>query len=273
MVGRQAELSRLTGLAGLLTAPQSTGEPEVAFVAGEAGVGKTRLTSELLAALPRGTTVLAAGAGQGGLGRPFQLLLDAVEPTVSEWEHLPPPLSAREDPACLLLAPVAPGLTACADRDYGREELMRTAVEVVRHLVTAGSTNRPNRPGVIIFDDLHWADPESVALFGRLATAPNLPVLLIGSYRPEELSRSHPLAELLAELERQRTVHHVALGRLAQHEVGDLLAAVYGRPLPFHTVEALHRRTGGNPFFVEELLLAAGETDPDRLASLPLPWH
>src|SRR2546430_2506412 len=78
----------------------------------------------------------AADAGRGGVGRPFKPLLDAVGPRVSEWEHLRPPLSSREDPACLLLAPVAPGLTACADRDYGREELMRTAVEVVRHLVT-----------------------------------------------------------------------------------------------------------------------------------------
>src|SRR3954470_806623 len=184
MVGRQPELNRLTGLTGLLAAPRRTGEPEVAFVAGEAGVGKTRLTSELLASLPHGTTILAASAaGQGGLGRPFQLLLDAVEPAVAGWDELPPPLMNREDPACLLLAPVAPGLTACADRDYGREELMRTAVEVVRHLVGDGGTNL----GVIAFDDLHWADPESVALFGRLATSPNLPILLIGAYRPEEL--------------------------------------------------------------------------------------
>src|SRR5437764_10500608 len=262
MVGRRAELRRLAGL--LPTAGES--EPEVALVAGEAGVGKTRLTAELIASLPDGTVVLTAGAGQGGLGRPFQLLLDAVEPAVGGWSEVPAELAASEDAACLLLAPVAPGLTPCADREYGREELVRAAVDVVRYLVGQG-------PAVLVFADLHWAHPEGVALFGRLATTAGLPALLVGSYRPEDLHRTHPLAELMVALERRRTVGHVTLGRLAQYDVADLLTAVYQRPVPFTAVEALHRRTGGNPFFVEELLLAAGPTDPDQLASLPLPWN
>ncbi|MGH9093922.1 MAG: LuxR family transcriptional regulator, partial [Acidimicrobiales bacterium] len=62
------------------------------------------------------------------------------------------------------------------------------------------------------------------------------------------------------------------LGRLARHEVAELLATVYRTSIPWHVVDAVHRRTGGNPFFVEELVLAAGRGDPERLLDLPLPW-
>ncbi|MFL6221049.1 MAG: LuxR family transcriptional regulator, partial [Actinomycetes bacterium] len=55
--------------------------------------------------------------------------------------------------------------------------------------------------------------------------------------------------------------------------MAELLAAVYGNPVPYQVAEALHRRTGGNPFFLEELVVTAGRVDPARLATLPLPWN
>jgi hypothetical protein len=124
-----------------------------------------------------------------------------------------------------------------------------------------------------VFEDLHWADAESLALFGRLAVTADLPLLLVGTFRPEGVARRHPLVELLAELERQRLVTGVALERLSRAGVAELLAAVYGNPVPYQVAEALHRRTGGNPFFLEELVVTAGRVDPARLATLPLPWN
>src|SRR5919197_4033503 len=79
MVGRGAELARVLRLLDRVA------QPQVALVGGEAGVGKTRLVQELLTVLPDGVTVLAGQAEQGGPGRPYQLLLEAVGPFVAGW--------------------------------------------------------------------------------------------------------------------------------------------------------------------------------------------
>jgi DNA-binding CsgD family transcriptional regulator/tetratricopeptide (TPR) repeat protein len=261
MVGRAAELARLRGLA------VTAADPAVVLITGEAGVGKTRLVAELVATLDAAIPVLAGQGSQGAPGRPFQLLLEAVEPVVESWDAVPEPLRAREEPLRLLLGPVAPRLAGYAEREYGQEELLRTAVALVRELT-------PDGPAVVVFEDLHWADAQSIALFGRLAVTPDLPVLLVGTFRPEGVDRRHPVVELLAELDRQRSVATIALERLDRTEVAELLAAVYRQPLPFRVAEALHRRTGGNPFFLEELVVAADAlADPERLALLPLPWN
>jgi DNA-binding CsgD family transcriptional regulator len=126
--------------------------------------------------------------------------------------------------------------------------------------------------GVLVFEDLHWADAESVAVFERMAVSGPPGLLLIGTYRPEDLSRRLPGGEMLARLERRQEVHQLRLERLSRAEVGAFLAAVYGRPLSATVVHALHTRTGGNPFFLEELVGSAKDLEPDELADSPLPW-
>jgi DNA-binding NarL/FixJ family response regulator len=210
--------------------------------------------------------VLAGQGGQGAPSRPFQLLLEAVEPEVAAWDEVPERLAARAEPLRLLLAPAAPKLAGHPAREFGQEELLAAAVALVRELTGP-------RGAVLVFEDLHWADADSIALFGRLAVRPDLPLLLIGTFRPEGVARGHPLVELLAELERQRLVTTIALERLSRAGVAELLGAVYRDPVPFQVAEALHRRTGGNPFFLEELVVTAGFADPARLAALPLPWN
>src|SRR5919197_1637604 len=260
MVGRADELARLRQLAARADGP------EVVLLAGEAGVGKTRLVAELVASLDPSVPVLAGRASQGAPGRPFELLLEAVEQQVAAWEAVPEPLAARAEPLRLLLGPVAPGIDRPAERDYGPEELLRAAGTLVRELAGPG-------PAGVGFQELYRAHAQSVALFGRLALAADLPALLVGTFRPEGVARRHPLVELLADLERQRSVTTIALERLDQPGVAALLAAVYGHPVPFRVSEALHRRTGGNPFFLEELVVTAGKAHPERLAALPLPWN
>jgi DNA-binding CsgD family transcriptional regulator len=274
MVGRGAELARVRRLL------ERAAEPQVALVGGEAGVGKTRLVQELLTALPDGVTVLAGQAEQGGPGRPYQLLLEAVSPFVADWTELPEALAGREQALRLLLAPVAPALAPdggppepeeAADRAFPAETLLRGALDLVRYL-----TVRVQRPpdgrtasALVVFEDLHWADPGSLTLLGRLASSPGLPVLLLGTYRAEAVDRR--LTDLMADLERRRSVEHVLLRRLRRVEVIELLSAVYRRPIPPSVADALHRRTAGNPFFIEELLVAAGNAPPEELPSLPLP--
>ena len=89
---------------------------------------------------------------------------------------------------------------------------------------------------------------------------------------PDGLSRRHPAADLLPRLDRRHLVTHVQLGRLGPAEVNDFLAAVFEEDPPYRAVEALHSRTGGNPFFLEELVAGAGDLSTEDLASAPLPW-
>ncbi len=237
MVGRAEELDRL---AALVDTGQS---PAIALVGGEAGVGKTRLVRELLERLPEGMTVFAGQADPGSLGRPFELLFDALDTGRVTDERL----------------------ELLADVERPADERVRIGLEVVRDL-----TERS--PSVVVFDDLHWADSESVALFERLAEQDSGPRLLIGTYRPDALHRRHPTAEMLPRLERRHAVAHLHLDRLSTLDTGSFLAAVYGRQPSYRVVEALHARTGGNPFFLEELLASARQDDPEELIRQELPW-
>jgi DNA-binding CsgD family transcriptional regulator len=262
MVGRGAELRRLLALVPAQPQAEDAG-PQVALISGEAGIGKSRIVTELRATVPGGTAVLVGRTGTGPPGRPYSVLLDAIEPVVATWSSVPRALSAREESIRLLLAAVAPSLTTGGQREYGPDEVLQGAVDLVRYLAP--------RPALVVFEDLHEADSESINLFGRLALTPGRGASLIGTYRPEEVGPSDPLAVVVASVERRQSITHLALGRLSRSSVGELVSAVYGRPVSWHAADAVHRRTAGNPFFVEELLVATGETDPERLGSVALP--
>jgi len=201
MVGRGMELARLQRAL-------AADETQVVLVSGEAGVGKTRLLRELAATLPVGARVLAGQASQGVPARPFQLLLEAIGPSVSTWRQVPQRLADREEPLRLLLRPILGHLEPFTDREYSQEELLGAAVALVEDLLIG--TGR----GVLVFEDLHWADAQSVALFGRLALTPGLGALLVGSFRPEAVDRRHQLVATLADVGRQREITQVAVDRL-----------------------------------------------------------
>jgi tetratricopeptide (TPR) repeat protein len=256
MVGRGPELGRLLRLAS------PANDPRVALVSGEAGTGKTRLIQELLSSVGLQTKTLSARAEEGAMGRPFALLLEAVAPDVERWDAVPVELAGWEDALGTLLGPVAPGLRA-AERHYASDELIRAAGELVRYLAHGS-------PSVVVFEDLHWADADSLGLFQRLSVTPGLDVLLLGTFRPEDLDRRH-LADLLAAVERNTHVEHVTIERLGVREVANLIAAVRSTQVSFPTAADLHRRTGGNPFFIEELLVSATDVPTDELVDYPLP--
>jgi predicted ATPase len=236
MIGRESELRRLARLA-------SAREPAVAIIAGEPGIGKTRLVHELLATLPPATVVLVGQAEPGSLSRPYEVLLDAIDgrPEVDEEQ-----LAAMEDPR---RSPV---------------ERLHTGLTILADLIG-------DSPAVIVFEDLHWADSESAALFERIADQRG-PRLLIGTYRPDEVTTRQPVAGLLARMERRHTVTHVRLDRLTPAQTAAMLAAATGAPASLRAATALHHRTGGNPFFLEELLRALPGFDAEALVEQPLPW-
>jgi DNA-binding CsgD family transcriptional regulator len=239
MVGRAVELDRLVGLFG---APSTH---TVALVAGEAGIGKTRLVQELVKRAPAGTLVLAGQADPGTVGRPLEVLLDALD------GH-----TAESDPELL-----------AAVHDAGRpaEERVRAGVDLVRRLTDAAS-------GLVIFEDLHWADSESVTAFERLAEPAGGCLLLVGTYRPAGMTRRHPASDALPRLDRRHSVTHVHLDRLGPADVSSFLTAVYEEDPSFRVVDALHSRSGGNPFFLEELVASSGAAPVHNLDAMPLPW-
>jgi DNA-binding CsgD family transcriptional regulator len=235
MVGRESELRELLRLA-------TSGRPGTAMIAGEPGIGKTRLVRELVAAVPAGTVVLVGHAEPGSLSRPYEVLLDAVGDRPGH----------------------EAALAELTDASRSLVERLHAGLALLTGIIG-------DAPAVVVFEDLHWADSESAALFERLAEQPG-PRLLIGTYRPDEVTRGQPVAHLLDRLERRHGPAHLRLDRLSMASTGALVTAVTGQPAPYRTVAALHHRTGGNPFFLEELLRGRAAEDVDKLADLPLPW-
>jgi hypothetical protein len=114
-------------------------------------------------------------------------------------------------------------------------------------------------PLLWIMEDLHWADRSTRDLLAFLATSlRSRRVLLVLTFRSDELDRLHPLRGLLGELGRNRRVHRLELERFTRAELAEQLAGLLGADPPGRLVDDVHARSGGNPFFAEELVLAAG---------------
>jgi DNA-binding CsgD family transcriptional regulator len=147
----------------------------------------------------------------------------------------------------------------------GEDEPVRAALEL-------SSARIGDRAGLLVFEDLHWADAESVAVIDRLAQQPWPNVVIVGTYRPEDLTRRLPGGDLLLRLERRHDVEQVRLERLQRAEVGALLSAAFGVPPPSAVIEALYQRSGGNPFVIEELVGCCRGVAVEELPSVGLPW-
>ena len=260
MVGRAAELRRLKSRADGLT------EPRVVMLSGEAGVGKSRLVQEFVETLGD-RPILIGHAEPGPLGRPFHVLHGAIEGLVGSWTEVPEELAARAQPLRSLLAPIAPGLagdaSATVDATIVGEQSLRAAVDLVRYLLDG-------RPGVLVAEDLHWADADSLLLIGRLATTPDLPLLIVGTFRTG-VADNRQLADMLDRVGRQRLVEYLELRPLNDAQVAEWLRAVYGGSVSWRAATDLARRTSGNPFFLEELVSSAPGVDVDSLCDRPLP--
>jgi tetratricopeptide (TPR) repeat protein len=111
-------------------------------------------------------------------------------------------------------------------------------------------------PVVLVLDDLHWADGSTLVLLRHLSRfLSRHPVLLLGAYRDVELDRQHPLGDALVALRREVEVERIGLSGLPREAVTELLEAIARHEVPANFVEAITAETGGNPFFLREVLL------------------
>jgi DNA-binding CsgD family transcriptional regulator len=128
-------------------------------------------------------------------------------------------------------------------------------------------------PAVLVVEDLHWIDAASANTVDRIAQQRWPRLVVVGTYRPAELSRGQPGGELVLRLERRHAVEQVRLDRLDRAEVAALVAAIRGDQPPSAVVEALYRRSGGVPFVVEELIRCCGPmSGAGDLLTAELPW-
>jgi DNA-binding SARP family transcriptional activator len=269
LVGRGAELDALEEC----WAEAVTGSRRLVLLAGDAGIGKTRLAAELgRRAHDDGALVLYGRFDEEALA-PYQAVVEMVrgwssgaslEPLrervgiraadlgILFGEFGPPPVVERE-----------PG-PAGHDADARR---LRFFDAVAALLGEVGAS----APLVLVFDDLHWADRPTLQLLKHLVRSPQpRRALLLGTYRDAELEPGHPLLELIGDVRRENLLKHVELGGLAEPEVAELVAALGVPSAEPAFVHALHGETDGNPFFIEEVVRHLRDGDHELHADVSL---
>jgi class 3 adenylate cyclase len=253
-VGRAAERGRLTELWGQARG----GSLRLALIGGEAGVGKTRLSTHLaLEAHGEGATVLY-GRCDEDLGVPYQPWTQALGYLVKEVPR--PVLEGHVERHGGDLARLAPALK---DRLRGLPPARESDPETERYLLYAAAAGLleeagKQEPVVLILDDLHWADGPTLSLLRHVVGAgASMRLLVVGTYRHSDLSREHPLTALLADLHREGGVERMKLSGLDGEDVLALVEAAAGHELDEDgraLAAEITRETAGNPFFAGEVL-------------------
>ena len=262
-VAREAEVGRLTEA---LTRA-GAGDPSVVLIGADAGVGKSRLLSHVAALATRrgATAVTAACVELGEVGLPYlpfagalgQLhagatARDAVEEV------------ARTRPALARLLPALGPAPAGTEDESSRLQLFDG---IAAALAAAGT---PGAPLLLVLEDLHWADPSTRDVLRYLvARLRDEHLLVVGTYRTDDLHRTHPLRPLLSELWRHPRVERLDLAPFTRAELHAFATAVLGTPLPEAALAEVADRSEGNAYFAEELIEAgSGGSLPWSLAEV-----
>ncbi|MFF0272861.1 AAA family ATPase [Streptomyces sp. NPDC004330] len=248
-VGRAGELTALTEALSRATA----GEPQALLIGGEAGVGKTRLIEEFLdTACARGAVVALGGCVElGADGLPFAPFAAALR---SLRRRLPEELSAAAEGQQAELARLLPELGDPGSHDSPDEDSTARLFELTVRLLERLAADRTI---VLVLEDLHWADASTRHLLTYLLrTLRRGRIVVVASYRADDIHRRHPLRPLLAELDRLRTIRRIELARFTRTEVHRQLTGILAAEPDPALVEEVFERSDGNAFFVEELVVS-----------------
>jgi DNA-binding CsgD family transcriptional regulator/tetratricopeptide (TPR) repeat protein len=250
-VGREAQLEELVRA----SQAAADGRPALVLLGGDSGVGKTRLIGELEKRLAgEGATVLRGEAVEQSQGElPFAPLTSAFRPLVRARD---PAFDALGAGSRAELGALLPGLEQTDGRPGERHD-PSAQLRLFEALLELLDVIGERQPLVLILEDVHWADRSTrtfVAFLARSLRDERLLVVL--SYRTDEVHRRHPLSPLLAELERLEHVRRIGLEPFDRAELTEVLADILDAEPDAALVERLFMRSEGNALYTEELLAA-----------------
>ncbi len=269
LVDREQELALLKSI----FAETVEGKGQAVLVVGEGGVGKTRLVRELGNTAMGQNAIFAVGSSYEEEGLiPYspwievirgimdqaspEILSKALGPTLAVVSRLVPELAVTAKEVGIkgwLSGPETGELVSATEAD--RVRLFQAVTDFLFHV-------SKRRPILLFLDDALWADPVSLQLlryFCRRIRGHRLMVLV--AYRDVELPEEHALSRLILDLNRERILSQVKLDRLTADHVAEIISNhLGGGPVAPEFAKLIHSRTGGNPFFVEEVLRSLSET-------------
>ena len=260
-VGRDPEVERL----GQLWKEAAAGERRVALLAGEPGVGKTRLAAEVAQRVHEEGGVVLAGRCDEDLGVPYQPFVEALRHFADHTspENLPERLGRYGGELARLVPELTQRVTGLpppleSDPETERYRLF-DAVAAWLAAVTA------DEPVLVVLDDLQWAAKPTLLLLRHVLRSPeSIRLLVVVTYRDTDIGRAHPLTDFLADLRRAGGVERFSIGGLGRAGVGAFIEAAAGHDLADEDgvafVRAVWEETEGNPFFVAEVIRHLSET-------------
>src|SRR6266852_5992110 len=258
-VGREADLVQIQDV----WQHAKDGRHQLVLVAGEPGIGKTRLSLEFArSGAAEGTTVLMGYSDEENLV-PYQPFVECL----SWYFRHCPEVELRGQLAVIggggELAPFVPELRnripdlpspLPMDPEGQRYRLF----EAVAGMLAVASRTRPM---LLLFDDLHWADRPTLLLLRHVMRSASMAsIAIVATYRESELDRTHPLAEMLITLRRERAITRLALRGLKITHVKALVNSIVGPNAPSQLSQVVMDSTDGNPFFATEMLQHLKET-------------
>lgn len=250
LVGRETELATYRDV----LEDGAAGRGRVVFVSGEPGVGKSAFMREAArVSMPLGYRLLPGAAVQWERGLPYAPFLSALRAGFAG-----PALRDVVGRVAPDIGPLLPELGqpgAAADSPIERHRIARAFNDIFQAVARQA-------PLLIVLEDLHWVDEASIALLQQLAREiKEQSVVVLGSYRSDEMHRRHPLSPLVGDLARARLAVTIAFDPLGTSQTDELVRVTLGGvTLERDILDAIYARSEGNPFFTEELLKALVES-------------
>jgi DNA-binding winged helix-turn-helix (wHTH) protein/tetratricopeptide (TPR) repeat protein len=272
-VGREAVLSYLAQELGSV----AKGQGRAVFLTGEPGIGKSRTAARFANSAQESGARSLLGRCVEGQGAPVhwpwaQIVRSALRRGFAEVSR------GRATESAAVLARALPGIAGEIGGqlpdlvELPDEEARFRLADALASLFRSASRSAPL---VLLLDDLHLADHSSLDLLGTLVEElRQTPVLFVGTYREAELARDAERSRLIGAVARSRGAHAVRLEGLAREEVACFLGTGPGGPVSESLVGSVHERTGGNPFFLTQIVPlldggVGGPARPKHEASLP----
>ena len=275
-VGRDREM---TGLRAAMDDAMA-GHGRMVMLAGEPGIGKTRTAQELASyAESLGAQVWWGWCYEQKGAPPYWPWVQPIRTYVQRTD--PASLGAQMGPGAADICEIIPQVR---DKLTGLEPPSPLEPEQARFRLFDSISNflaslAQSQPLMLVLDNLHWADQPSLLLLEYLAgQLPNSKILVVGTYRDTEVTRTHPLSNTLAQLARGDSYHREELGGLESEHVGQLIRDISGAEPSPELVQAIYSHTEGNPFFMTEIIrllverrLTTGEPGEVGLGDLEIP--